>query len=51
VLDGNDVARMRLVRAGKAEGSAIEIVSGLSGAEKIVVALSDKVQEGVKIVP
>jgi RND family efflux transporter MFP subunit len=51
VLDGNDVARMRLVRTGKAEGSTIEIVSGLSGGEKIVVKLDDTVQEGVKIVP
>jgi RND family efflux transporter MFP subunit len=51
VLDGNDIARMRLVRTGKAEGSTIEIVSGLSGGERIVVKLGDTVQEGVKIVP
>ena len=51
VLDSGDIAAMRLVRIGKIEGASAEVVSGLSGGEKIVATLNDKVQEGVRIVP
>jgi membrane fusion protein, multidrug efflux system len=50
-LDANNIAAMRLVRAGKVENGLTEIVSGLSAGEKIVATLNDRVQEGTQVNP
>jgi hypothetical protein len=40
---------MRLVKVGKTSGTQLEIISGLSIGEKVVIDQVAKVSEGVKI--
>lgn len=49
VVDKENVARMRLVKVGKKIGDRVEILSGLSDGERVVVSGSEKVSEGVKV--
>lgn len=49
VLDADNSARMRIIRSGKSVGGRIEILSGLSEGERVVVSGIDKVIEGAKV--
>jgi multidrug efflux pump subunit AcrA (membrane-fusion protein) len=49
VVDGNKVARLRLVKTGKKVGARVEILAGLSAGERIVASGADKVSEGAKV--
>jgi membrane fusion protein, multidrug efflux system len=49
IIDKDAIARMRLVKAGKAVGDKVEILSGLSDGERIVVGGVEKVSEGSKV--
>jgi RND family efflux transporter MFP subunit len=49
VIDKDAIARMRLVKAGKTVGDKVEILSGLSDGERIVVGGAEKVSEGSKV--
>lgn len=48
ILDG-DVARFRWLRTGRELGDTIEVVSGLSGGEKIIATVSDAVRDGLAV--
>ncbi len=49
VVDGQNVARMRLVKPGKVIGDHVEILAGLSSGERIVVNGIEKVSDGTKV--
>ena len=49
VVDSQNVARMRLVKPGKTIGDRVEILSGLSAGERVVVSGAEKVSEGAKV--
>jgi multidrug efflux system membrane fusion protein len=49
VVGQDSVARFRLVRTGEARQSAIEILSGLAGGEKVVLAGAERVTDGARI--
>ncbi|KAB0671797.1 efflux RND transporter periplasmic adaptor subunit [Oryzomonas sagensis] len=49
VVDQAHTARMRLVKSGKSVGGKVEILSGLSDGERVVVSGADKVSEGAKV--
>lgn len=49
VVGKDKVARMRLVKAGQVLGDRIEILSGLSGDEQVVVTGIEKMSDGAKI--
>lgn len=49
VLEKDNTARMRLVKIGKAIGDKVEILSGLSEDERVVVVGADKVSEGSRV--
>lgn len=49
VVDQTNTVRMRLVKAGKTVGGKVEILSGLSDGERVVVSGTEKVSEGVKV--
>ena len=49
VVDKGNIARMRLVKAGKTVGDRVEILSGLSDGERVVVSGSEIINEGVKV--
>jgi RND family efflux transporter MFP subunit len=49
VIEKDSVARMRLVKPGRSVGDKVEILSGLSDGERIVVAGAEKVSEGAKV--
>jgi RND family efflux transporter MFP subunit len=49
VVDSANIARMRLVRTGKIAGDRVEILSGLSDGERVVVTGVEKVSEGAKV--
>lgn len=51
VLDDGGIASLRLVRTGKTVRGMTEITSGLDPGVRIVAAFSEKVREGVKVVP
>lgn len=48
-VDKENIARMRLVKVGKTVGDRMEILSGLSDGERIVVSGVEKVHEGSKV--
>jgi hypothetical protein len=43
------IARLRLVKLGQAVGSRVEVLSGLTAGERIVIAGTDRVTDGVKV--
>jgi RND family efflux transporter MFP subunit len=49
VVDKENIARMRLVKVGRLTGEKVEILSGLSESERIVVNGAEKVSEGSKV--
>ena len=49
VVDAGKVARMRLVKPGRTFGDKVEILSGLSAGEKVVVGGVEKVTDGARV--
>lgn len=49
VVDEANIARLRLIKTGKTLGGNIEVLSGLSEGERIVVDGAAKVNDGVKV--
>jgi len=49
VLDKDSIAHLRLVKSGKAIGERIEILSGLSDGERLVLSGAEKLNEGTKV--
>jgi len=49
VLDRESIARMRIIKAGKAVGEQVEILAGLSDGERVVTNGVEKVSEGSKV--
>jgi len=49
VLDKENIARMRLVKTGKVMGDRVEILSGLSEGDRVVVSGVEKITEGAKV--
>ena len=49
VLDKENIARMRIIKAGKIVGEKILILAGLSVGERVVVGGTEKVSEGAKV--
>lgn len=49
VVDEANIARLRLIKTGKTLGENIEVLSGLSEGERIVVDGAAKVNDGVKV--
>lgn len=49
VVGKDNIARMRLVKVGKAVGDRVEILSGLADGERVVVGGVEKVGEGAKL--
>jgi multidrug efflux system membrane fusion protein len=49
VVTKDNIARMRLVKAGKAVNGRVEILSGLSDGERVVTIGAEKVSEGGRI--
>jgi len=49
VIGQDNIARFRLVRTGAASHGAVEILSGLTGGELVVVAGTDRVSDGARI--
>jgi RND family efflux transporter MFP subunit len=48
-VETGNVARLRLVRVGKREGDRVEVLSGLTAGERIVVEGREMVADGVRI--
>jgi RND family efflux transporter MFP subunit len=48
-VDKENIARMRLVKVGKSFGDRVEILSGLSDGEQVVVVGAEKVSEGNRV--
>jgi multidrug efflux pump subunit AcrA (membrane-fusion protein) len=51
VVGQDNIARFRLVRTGQARQGVIEILSGLTGGEQVVLAGAEKVTDGARIQP
>lgn len=49
VVDSQNIVRMRLVKLGKALGDRVEVLSGLSAGERVVVSGVEKLSEGAKV--
>lgn len=49
ILDKDNIARMRIVKTGKALGERLEILSGLTAGERIVSGATERVSEGAKV--
>lgn len=49
VVDPTKVARMRLVKVGRAVNDRVEILSGLSAGERIITSGIDKVSDGAQV--
>jgi len=49
VLDKENIARMRIVKVGKLLRERVEVLSGLSDGEKVVVGGVEKMSEGAKV--
>jgi RND family efflux transporter MFP subunit len=49
VVDKDRTARIRLIKPGKTVGDRVEILSGLSAGETVVIAGMDKLSEGAKV--
>ncbi|NTW98872.1 MAG: efflux RND transporter periplasmic adaptor subunit [Geobacteraceae bacterium] len=48
-LDKGNIARMRIVRVGRQSGERVEILSGLSDGDRVVVSGAEKVTEGARV--
>ena len=49
VVSRDGIARLRLVKLGAALGDRVEVLSGLTAGERIVIAGADRVTDGVKV--
>ena len=49
VVGRDNIARMRLIKAGRIIGEEVEILSGLSAGERVVVKGVEKVMDGAKV--
>jgi len=49
VVDSGNIARLRLVKIGRAINERVEILSGLSAGERVVVSGVEKVSDGAKV--
>lgn len=49
VVGSDNIARLRIVKLGKIAGGRVEILSGLSDAERVVVSGVEKVSEGARV--
>ena len=49
IVGKDNIARMRLVRAGRIIGDQVEILSGISPGERIIVSGVEKVSDGAKV--
>ena len=49
VLDKESIAHLRLVKSGKTIGDRVEVLSGLSDGERLVVSGAEKLNEGTKV--
>jgi RND family efflux transporter MFP subunit len=49
VVDCNNIARMRLVKPGKSYADRVEILSGITSGERVVVSGVEKVTDGAKV--
>jgi RND family efflux transporter MFP subunit len=49
VVGKDNIARMRLVRAGRTVGDQVEILSGISAGERIVVSGAEKIVDGARV--
>ena len=50
LVDDQDVAHLRWVRLGRARGDRVEVLSGLSGGETVVLSASAPLAEGDRVV-
>ena len=48
-LDKGNIARMRIVKVGRQTGERVEVLSGLSDGDRVVVTAVEKVAEGNKV--
>jgi multidrug efflux pump subunit AcrA (membrane-fusion protein) len=48
VVEG-DVARLRWIRTGRDHGDRVEVLSGLSAGERVVVTNADRLKDGDRI--
>ncbi|MEI6827975.1 MAG: efflux RND transporter periplasmic adaptor subunit [Desulfuromonadales bacterium] len=48
-LDKGNIARMRIVKVGRLTGDRVEILSGLTDGDRVVVTGGEKVTEGIKV--
>lgn len=48
-IGSDNIARLRLVRVGKTTGERVEILSGLSDGERVVIGGVERVSEGVRV--
>jgi len=49
VVDNGRIARLRLVKVGRAVGDRVEILSGLSAGERVVTGGVERISDGAKI--
>ena len=49
IVDGDGIARLRMVKTGKESGDKTEILSGLRQGDTIVVAKTNQLKDGVKV--
>ena len=48
-VDKDSIAHMRIVKTGRTVGGRVEILSGLSSGERVVVSGAEKVSEGSRV--
>jgi RND family efflux transporter MFP subunit len=49
VVDSGNIVRLRLIQTGKTFGEQVEVLAGLRGGEKIMVAGLEKLQDGCRV--
>ncbi len=49
IVDRDNILRMRIVKSGRTVGSRIEILTGVSDGDRVVVSGSERVTEGAKV--
>jgi len=50
-VDGENVARLRLIKTGKEYGDRVEVLSGLSAGDRIAVSRLEALSDGAKVAP
>jgi hypothetical protein len=49
VVDPSDIARLRLIKAGKVYGDRAEVLAGIHEGERVIVEGMEKVREGMRV--